>query len=96
MTSNQLREKIDNTIQHLTERQLYLVYSIAEAFANQSIQSQNTTSDGHSTTLPPKNPKFGGRRISDDVARLAMGYEVAGTDEDIDNKIHKYLQEKYK
>lgn len=94
MTTAQLnlKQKLDNTIPYLSEKQLYLIFSIAETFV--SSQQQEVTRTGK---LPPKNPKFGGRRISDKIAAMFLsGPENHDTDEEVDEKIWEYIKEKYK
>ena len=52
MTATQLRTRIDNTMQKLTEKQLYVIYTVAEAFASEGHHIKSKQSD-----LPPKKPK---------------------------------------
>ena len=91
MTATQLRTRIDNTMQTLTEKQLYVIYTVAEAFATEKQDVKK-----HRTDLPPKNPKFGGRRISDEIASIFMtGNSLDVTDEELDQMKYEYLMEKY-
>ena len=89
----ELKKKLDETIPYLSEKQLYLMFSIAEAF----VLSQQQETQKHEEKLPPKNPKYGGRRISDEIAAMFLtGPENHDTDEEVDEKIWEYIKEKYK
>ncbi|MBO7142280.1 MAG: hypothetical protein J6V76_04140 [Bacteroidales bacterium] len=91
MTATQLRTRIDNTMQKLTEKQLYVIYTVAEAFAAEKHHIKSKQSD-----LPPRNPKFGGRRISDEIAAMFLtGNSLDVTDEELEQMKYDYLIEKY-
>ncbi|MBR6177277.1 MAG: hypothetical protein IKQ70_05250 [Bacteroidales bacterium] len=91
MTATQLRTRIDNTMQKLTEKQLYVIYTVAEAFASEGHHIKSKQSD-----LPPKNPKLGGRRISDEIAAMFLtGNSLDVTDEELEQMKYDYLIEKY-
>ncbi len=89
----ELKKKLDETIPYLSEKQLYLIFSIAEAF----VLSQQQETQKHEEKLPPKNPKFGGRRISPELAEIFIsGNSLDVTDEELEEMKYEYLTEKYK
>ena len=92
-TALELKKKLDNTIPYLSEKQLYMIFAIAEAFA----LSQQQEAQKQEEKLPPKNPKFGGRRISPELAEIFItGNSLDVTDEELDEMKYEYLTEKYK
>jgi hypothetical protein len=97
MTAKQieLKEKLNYTIPYLSEKQLYVIITIAEEFVSTKKRSENEDPTQKST-LPPRNPKFGGRKISDEVAALRMGYSIDVSDEDLNKMRYECLIDKYK
>ncbi len=98
MTAKQLelKDKLDYTIPYLSEKQLCLIITIAEAFVDSKHSVRKDGSEKKSS-MPPRNPKFGGRRISDEVAKLFLtGNSWDVSDEELEQMRYEYLTEKYK
>lgn len=94
----EIRKKIDKRIAILSPKQLNGLLTLLESFtASASVSTQEKSLVSDSNCLPPRNPKYGGRRISDEVAAMFMsGPENHDTDEEVDEKIWEYIKEKYK
>lgn len=96
MTARQamLTEKLNDAIPYLSEQQLYIVFTIVEAFRSTQQTEKNIVKE--KLTLPPKNPRFGGRRISDEVAEIFLtGNSLDVSDEELEQMKYDYLTAKY-
>jgi len=95
----EIKKKIDMKIANLSPKQLNELLAILESFtASASVSTKKDEVEvSDSKGLPPRNPKYGGRRISDEIAAMFMsGPENHDTDEEVDEKIWEYIKEKYK
>ena len=97
-TTLEIRKKIDKRIAILSPEQLYGLLFLLDSFITvPPVSPQENVSLKSDKGLPPRNPKYGGRRISDEIAAMFLtGPENHDTDEDVDEKIWEYIKEKYK
>lgn len=90
----ELKDKLNYTIPYLSEKQLYMIITIAEAFVATKNRGENKLPT--QTTLSPRKTKYRDSMISDEVAALRMGYSVDVSDEDLDQMRFDYLMDKNK
>ena len=87
MTAIQLKKKIDSKISMMSKEQLTLL----EMYVDVLLMANSKNN------LPPRNPKYGGRRISEDVANVFLtGNSLDVSDEELEQMKYEYLIEKYK
>jgi len=94
----EIKKKIDKRIAILSPKQLNGLLTLLESFTASASVSTNKDDVAvkDSTGLPPRNPKYGGRRISDEIAAMFItGNGLDATDEELEQMKYEYLTEKY-
>ena len=87
-----LKTRLDTKISSFNERKLRIMLVVADVLSESQFIDNQPEND--EPDFVSDSQQYG--EISPEIAELAMGYEVAGSDAEIDNKIHEYLMEKYR